>query len=120
MSTGGLKFRSHKRVYLQQPGRVTRSKKSIAQPDASLTPEGDGLALHDDNIDMTTKGDSITRPDEDNHMDTEDVIFQHNDNIDMTTEDAIFQHNDNIDMTTEGDSIPRPVEDSHMDTKGEE
>ncbi|KAG8061162.1 hypothetical protein GUJ93_ZPchr0003g18529 [Zizania palustris] len=74
LPTGGLKFRCHKRVYLQQPGRVIRSKKSIAQPDASLTPEGDGLALHDDHIDMATK----------------DVIFQHDDNIDMTIEDAIF------------------------------
>ncbi|KAG8088032.1 hypothetical protein GUJ93_ZPchr0010g10123 [Zizania palustris] len=79
--------RSRKRVYLQQPGRVTRSKKSIAQPDASLTLKGDGLALHDDNIAMTTESDSIPRPDEDNHMDTE------------------------------GDSILRPDEDNHMDTE---
>ncbi|KAG8047816.1 hypothetical protein GUJ93_ZPchr0008g11741 [Zizania palustris] len=101
-----------------------------------IAKETDGLALHDDNIDMTTKGDSIPRPDDANHMDTEDVIFQHNDNIDMTTEDdsiprpdednhmdtedAIFQHNDNIDMTLEGDSIPRPDEETHMDTEGEE
>ncbi|KAG8065476.1 hypothetical protein GUJ93_ZPchr0004g39894 [Zizania palustris] len=70
LPTSGLKFRSRKRVYLQQPGRVTRSKKSIAQPDASLTPE-DVIFQHNDNIDMTTEGDSIPLPDEDTYMDTE-------------------------------------------------
>ncbi|KAG8087872.1 hypothetical protein GUJ93_ZPchr0010g11258 [Zizania palustris] len=103
--------------------------------DEEIARKSDGLALHDDNIYMTTEGDSIPWPDEDNHMDTEDVIFQHNDNIDMTiegdsiprpdednnmdTEDANFQHNDNINMTTDGDSIPWPDEDNHMDTEGD-
>ncbi|KAG8095392.1 hypothetical protein GUJ93_ZPchr0012g21035 [Zizania palustris] len=82
----------------------------------------DGLSLHDDNIDMTTEGESIPPPDDDNHMDTKegDSIPSPDEHNHMDTEDAIFQHNDNIDMTTEGDSIPRPDDDTHVDTKGEE
>jgi hypothetical protein len=38
--TAGIKFRSCKRVYQQQTSRVTRSKKSVAQSEASLTPSG--------------------------------------------------------------------------------
>ncbi|KAG8091302.1 hypothetical protein GUJ93_ZPchr0011g27546 [Zizania palustris] len=56
--------------------------------DEEIARQSDGLALQDDNIEMTTEGDSIPRPDEDNHMDTE-----------------------------EGDSIPRRDEDNHMDTE---
>jgi hypothetical protein len=80
--TGRIKFRSRKRVYQQQPSRVTRSKKIIAQSEASLKPSGihvpspaqpdasedDGLALHDENIHMITEGDSIPQHDGHNHM----------------------------------------------------
>jgi hypothetical protein len=38
--TAGIKFQSHKRVYQQQTSRVTRSTKSVAQSEASLTPSG--------------------------------------------------------------------------------
>ncbi|XP_015696237.1 uncharacterized protein LOC107303424 [Oryza brachyantha] len=77
LPTGGVKFRSRKRVYAQQPSRVTTSKKSVTQPDANLTPssilvpslvqpdasltpidirgvfEDNDLALHNDNIHMS-------------------------------------------------------------------
>ncbi|KAG8076798.1 hypothetical protein GUJ93_ZPchr0006g45131 [Zizania palustris] len=83
------------------PGKV-KNQTSDLPTDGLKFRSRDGLSLHDDNIDMTTEGDSIPQPDDDNHMDTKDVIFQ---------------HNDNIDMTIEGDSIPWPDEDNHMDTE---
>ncbi|XP_025877465.1 uncharacterized protein [Oryza sativa Japonica Group] len=51
IQTGGVKFRSRKRVYAEQmTPKVTRSKKSIAQQDASLTPSDIyGFTQHDDN-----------------------------------------------------------------------
>jgi hypothetical protein len=38
LPTAGIKFRSHQRVYQQQTSRVTRSNKSVAESEASLTP----------------------------------------------------------------------------------
>ncbi|KAG8060714.1 hypothetical protein GUJ93_ZPchr0002g23833 [Zizania palustris] len=59
------------RKVVQPPRKevALKNKSSAHRPRQDLT--GDGLALHDDIINMTTKGDSIPRPDDDNHMDTE-------------------------------------------------
>lgn len=112
IQTGGVKFRSRKRVYREQmTPKVTRSRISIAQQDASLTPSdicvphtsqaneshtGEHVGNLDDhtqaaveggdsaeldNTHMTTGSDAIDRHNQHNHMDNGDGFTQHDDNI---------------------------------------
>ncbi|OQU79076.1 hypothetical protein SORBI_3008G092200 [Sorghum bicolor] len=60
MHPSGFKFRSRKRVFAEQSTpRATRSKKSIAQQDASLTPNG--FTQPDDNTLMANVANGITQ-----------------------------------------------------------
>ncbi|KAF2944962.1 hypothetical protein DAI22_02g181900 [Oryza sativa Japonica Group] len=70
IQTGGVKFRSRKRVYAEQmTPKVTRSKKSIAQQDASLTPNG--FTQHDDNTLVADVVDGITQHGDHNQITNE-------------------------------------------------
>ncbi|EAY94867.1 hypothetical protein OsI_16666 [Oryza sativa Indica Group] len=73
IQTGGVKFRSRKRVYAEQmTPKVTRSKKSIAQQDASLTPSDIyGFTQHDDNTLVADVVDGITQHGDHNQITNE-------------------------------------------------
>ncbi|CAL4991160.1 unnamed protein product [Urochloa decumbens] len=111
-----VRFRSHKRVYAEQPPiKATRAKTSNTQPDAILTPsdihvpppsqpdgtqaalEDDGPAQLADNTHMSNGGDAIPCTDGPNNMTNEDGSTQHDDN--NIVGDGAGGHNQ---MTTEG------------------
>ncbi|PUZ50911.1 hypothetical protein GQ55_6G112400 [Panicum hallii var. hallii] len=98
MHLGGVKFRSRKRVYAEQPPtRATRRMTSIAQAYASLTrsnisepspsqanvTQADGFAHHDDNNIMAAGADAITNPGGHNMMTYEGGLVRCNRGVNM-------------------------------------
>jgi hypothetical protein len=99
LPTAGIKFRSRKRVYEKQTSRVTRSKKNVAQSEASLTPSG----IH---VPSPVQSDASLTP-SDIGADFQGYFYHHLD-------DDLSLHDENIQMTTEGDSSPQPNGQNHM------